>query len=291
MDLKIIPKLRKILTDLKPDVIHTHLNSLKYVMWSSRGLKSVKRIHTIHTLANKDGGRFDKFYNKLMFRTGKVVPVALSKEVQASIIELYKIPEESVPVIFNGTDLSKCIVKQDYVVTGDFKILHIGRFLNVKNHSMLIKAFKRFNDSYPNSSLSLIGDGETKSEAEALVAELGLTDKVNFLGLQASVYSFLNEADLFTLPSHYEGVPLTLTEAMGTGLPIVATAVGGIVDMLEDGENAMLIEVDENQLVDAFERMYNDADFREKCGKSALEASVMFSHKNTAASYLKVYQM
>ena len=123
MDLKIIPKLRKILTDLKPDVIHTHLNSLKYVMWSSRGLKSVKRIHTIHTLANKDGGRFDKFYNKLMFRTGKVVPVALSKEVQASIIELYKIPEESVPVIFNGTDLSLLTGNEMRAVRKDVQIV------------------------------------------------------------------------------------------------------------------------------------------------------------------------
>ncbi len=289
MDLSMTRKIKKILRDFAPDVVHTHLSILKYVRPAVRGMKGVKMVHTIHNIAHKDGGKFDKIYNKRLFRRGKVIPVALSEEVRSSIVKFYGVPEASVPVVFNGLDLSKCVKKESYSRGDVFSFLHIGRFFAQKNHEMMITVFKKFHDIYPDSELLLIGDGPGREKAAEQVSSLGLGDAVKFLGLQSNVYGFLNNADAFFLPSLYEGVPMTLIEAMGTALPIVATAVGGIPDMLENEKSALLTDVDEEQLLNALKKIYESEQLREKCGRAALETSLAFSHVRTAQLYFEIY--
>ena len=148
----------------------------------------------------------------------------------------------------------------------------------------------RFHKEYPNSCLQLIGDGALRSEIEKLVAENDLMDNVQFLGLQDNVYGYLQQADIFTLPSTVEGMPITLIEAMGTGLPIVATRVGGIPDMLTDGEDALLTDVDSEQIAKAWMKLAEDKELRERLGKNALRRSVQYSAETMAEKYLEVFQ-
>ncbi len=288
LDFSMISKIKKVLKDEKPDVVHTHRNALQYAMPASIKVGIKKMVHTVHNVAPKENIFFARKLNKRLFKYYGVVPVALSALIKETIEEEYKIERENIPVIFNGIDLSKCISKESYERNGNFKILHIGRFSEQKNHIGLLKAFDLFHQKYSDTELWLIGDGEKRAEIEEYVQKNSLTRNVKFLGLQNNVYQYLHDADIFTLPSNYEGVPMTLIEAMGTGLPIVATSVGGVPDMLDD-ESAQLVEVSVNQIVAAYEKYYADKLLRQQHGNKAKENSICFSSKTMAIKYERIY--
>ncbi len=289
-DISIIAKMKKIFRKENPDVIHTHLYAMKYAVLAAitEGVK--RRVHTVHNIAQKESGGTARKLNKIFYKCFHVTPVALSELIRDSIILEYELKSEDIPVIFNGIDLSKCISKDNYDFDGKFKILHIGRFSEQKNHIGLMKAFRMFHEKYKNAELLLIGDGEKRQEIERYVNEHKLESHVRFLGLQENVYGFLHEADVFILPSNYEGVPMTLIEAMGTGLPIVATAVGGIPDMLIDEDSALLVNNSPQEISDALSRLFMDENLRTKCGIRARERSNMFSSVQMTNSYIEVFK-
>lgn len=289
-DASVIIKLVHLFKKEKPDVVHTHIYASKYALPAAAIAGVKKKIHTVHSMAQKEQGSLGKKVNTFMYRHCGVVPVALSSEVKKSIGEVYGLQESIIPVVYNGIDLSKCIRKNDYEANGVFTIVHVGRFMKVKNHKTLIRAFARFAEKKESIRLQLLGEGELLDEMKDYAEKLKVADKVEFLGLQSNVYPYLNKADVFCLPSEYEGVPMTLIEAMGTGLPIVASNVGGIPDMLVNGENALLVEPDDVAVETAIEKFYNDIEFRIRLGNAAALRSEEFSAKVMASSYIKIYR-
>lgn len=287
-DPSIISKMRKIIKAYQPDVIHTHRYVLPYAFLASMGFK-VKRVHTVHNVAQKEQTKVGKNINRVLFRYFNVVPVALSKEIQRTIQEVYGLPDNRIPVVFNGIDLSRCIVKESYARKDTFTVLHIGRFMDVKNHELLLRSFARFKGQHSDARLQLLGDGELKENMMQLAGQLNITDAVEFAGLQSNVYPWLHNADVFILPSKFEGMPMTLIEAMGTGLPIIASNVGGIPDMLSSQKEALLIEPKEEKIIEALEMVYSDAKKREYWGRNALQRSSLFSSQAMARKYLQLY--
>ena len=287
-DPSIISKMRKIIKAYQPDVIHTHRYVLPYAFLASMGFKA-KRVHTVHSVAQKEQTKVGKNINRVLFRYFNVVPVALSKEIQRTIQEVYGLPDNRIPVVFNGIDLSRCIVKESYARKDTFTVLHIGRFMDVKNHELLLRSFARFKGQHSDARLQLQGDGELKENMMQLAGQLNITDAVEFAGLQSNVYPWLHNADVFILPSKFEGMPMTLIEAMGTGLPIIASNVGGIPDMLSSQKEALLIEPKEEKIIEALEMVYSDAKKREYWGRNALQRSSLFSSQAMARKYLQLY--
>lgn len=287
-DPSIISKMRKIIKAYQPDVIHTHRYVLPYAFLASMGFKA-KRVHTVHNIAQKEQTKVGKNINRVLFRYFNVVPVALSKEIQRTIQEVYGLPDNRIPVVFNGIDLSRCIVKESYARKDTFTVLHIGRFMDVKNHELLLRSFARFKGQHSDARLQLLGDGELKENMMQLAGQLNITDAVEFAGLQSNVYPWLHNADVFILPSKFEGMPMTLIEAMGTGLPIIASNVGGIPDMLSSQKEALLIEPKEEKIIEALEMVYSDAKKREYWGRNALQRSSLFSSQAMARKYLQLY--
>lgn len=287
-DPSIVKKLQIIIKAYQPDVIHTHRYVLPYAFIASIGM-SVKRVHTVHNIAQKEQTKIGKAINKVLFRYFKVVPVALSEEVQKTIQQVYEIPVYSIPVVFNGIDLSRCEAKESYIKKKLFKVLHIGRFMAVKNHTVLLRSFAKFAQQHTDVRLELLGDGELREEMVRLAEELNLMEKVEFAGLQSNVYPWLHDADVFILPSEFEGMPMTLIEAMGTALPIIASDVGGIPDMLANKKEALLIQPKEECIIEALELLYNSEDKREYLGQNALRKSVVFSAQTMARKYIDIY--
>lgn len=291
LDLSMVPKLRRIFREEKPDVVHTHLDVIKYATLAAKLAGVPKCVHTVHNLAEKEAeGRVQKIINGTYFRLGWSTPVALSPEVAQSIGEFYGRDEKTIPIIGNGIDLSGCQVKEDYSLGNPVNILHVGRFHPQKNHPGLLRSFRELLKTHENCILTLLGDGDTRKDMEALAQELGISEKVRFCGVQSNVYPYFHDADLFVLPSDYEGMPMTIIEAMATGLPIAATAVGGVPDMLTDGDSALLTACDERAFADAMARLIEDGALRERLGRQARADSIRFSAEEMARHYVEIYQ-
>ena len=287
LDLSMVPKLAKLMRQERPDVVHTHLDVIKYAVAAAKLAGVKKCVHTVHSLADREAeGRVQKIINGAYFRSGWSVPVALTPEVQTSIAEFYGLPLAQIPVIYNGIDLSRCVPKTTYESGETVKILHIGRFDIPKNHAGLLEAFRLLRQSHPECRLRLVGDGDLRADMEALAREKGIDDAVEFCGMQSNVYPYLHEADIFTLPSIYEGNPMTIIEAMGTGLPIVASRVGGIPDMISDGESGLLVEPEPQSICDGLARMAEDGALRRRLGENAKAQSQRFSAEQMAKDYL-----
>ena len=290
LDLSMIPKLVRLMKQEQPDVVNTHLNVIKYAALAAKLAGVKKCVHTVHSLADREAeGRLQKISNHFYFHHGWSVPVALTPEVQASVMDFYGLPKESVPIIFNGIDLSRCLPKTDYETGERVTILHVGRFDIPKNHPGLLEAFRLLLESHPECRLQLVGDGDLRADMEALAREKGIADFVEFCGMQSNVHPFLQNADIFTLPSVYEGNPMTIIEAMGTGLPIVASRVGGIPDMVCDGESGLLVAPEPQAICEGLRRMVEDASLRRRLGETARMQSEVFSAEHMAKAYLHCY--
>jgi glycosyltransferase involved in cell wall biosynthesis len=289
LDLSMIWKIRKVLKEIRPDVIHTHRYVLQYVFPASAflGVKTV--VHTIHNTATKENSKISRIVNGFFFKFFGVVPVALSELIQSTISKEYKIKDDKIPVIFNAISLDKCVVKQSYDIEDNMNILHIGRFCEQKNHKVLIKVFVHLHNLFPMARLHLVGEGPLKNEIIKLISDCKADDYIIVHGLINNPYSLLNKADIFVLPSLYEGLPMTLIEAMGTALPIVASKVGGIPDMIEDGVSGVLCEPNEDSITNALTSLLSNKEIRERLGKTAKDRASNFSSSKMALKYLRVY--
>lgn len=289
LDVSMVLKLTKLIREEKPDVVHTHLNVIQYAVTAARLAGGIPCVHTVHNVARVEAeGTAQAIFNRFYYRRGWSVPVALSPEVRQTVTEFYGLAD--VPVIFNGVNLHSCVPKTDYGLKDTVSLLHIGRFDEQKNHAGLLQAFAKLLKSHPNCRLTLLGDGQLRPAMEDCARELGIDDAVRFLGNQADVHPFLHDADIFLLPSRFEGMPMTIIEAMGTGLPIAAAKVGGVPDMLRDGESGLLTSWEPDDICSACERLIDSEALREKLGRNALADSSRFSAETMARRYCEEYE-
>ena len=119
---------------------------------------------------------------------------------------------------------------------------------------------------------------------------MGLEKQVTFGGLCDDVFPRLSRADVFLLPSKWEGIPMTVIEAMGTGLPVIASRVGGLPDMIEDGKEGLLIRPTPQALAEALSKLLASEDLRQALGTAAVEAAQRFSVQTMARKYEALYE-
>ncbi len=124
-------------------------------------------------------------------------------------------------------------------------ILYAGRLSPEKGVDVLLRAFARSCVAHEEVRLLLVGDGPNRGDYELLAGELGIADRVHFLGFRNDIQAFYRLADLFVLPSRSEGLPMALLEAMALGTPVVATRVGGVPDLVTDGVTGLLVAPDD----------------------------------------------
>lgn len=289
LDLSIIKKIRNILKKYKPEILHTHLYLLKYVALASFGLNIKGIVHTVHNIAQKENGTFDRSINNLFFKSKKVVPVALSELIRSTITQVYKINKNSIPVIFNGVPLPKTFPKRNYDSDERIKIIHVGRYTDAKNHMALLQAVNELHSHHPNIVLNLYGAGELKDKIDSFIAEHNASDYIFDNGLSDKIREKLIESDIFVLPSKYEGIPMTIIEAMGAGLPIIASRVGGIPDMIEDGIDGLLCDPDKESIKTSLLKIIKNPNLRKQLGTKAIHKAEKFSAKRMADAYEQLY--
>jgi colanic acid/amylovoran biosynthesis glycosyltransferase len=151
------------------------------------------------------------------------------------------------------------------------RVLCVGRLFPEKGQSVLLHAFARLAERGVDAELELVGYGPSEDRLKRLSQELGLSDHVAFAGAvgQDAVAEHYRAASVFCLPSFYEGIPVVLMEAMASRRPVVATAVGGVRELVRDGETGFLVSPGRSdELADALERLLEDAGLRQRMGEA-----------------------
>jgi len=297
-DYRVYSRLDGVLKEYKPDVIHTHLHVLRYALPSMLLMKRAAMVHTVHNLAEREIEPRGRLIQRYALTHG-VKPVAVAEEVAASIEGLYGI--RSCQVISNGipTDLyaNPQTPRKEWRAKEGFKdddilFVCVARFWPQKNHALLLKSFALGPASDPRAHLVLVGEGDLRAELEEQARKLNVAGKVHFLGLRSDVPDILGAMDAFVLSSDYEGNPLSVMEAMASGLPIVSTAAGGVPNLFEAGKEGFLTPPgDLHGLAKSMNTLLKYQGVRESMGAAtARRAKENFDVSNMVRAYEHVYE-
>lgn len=247
--------LKRKMRKLEIDIVHTHTSKAGVIgRLAAYSLNTPVIIHSTHGLiynvdANIPGvkGRIAiSIFKRLEIFVGKFTShlITLSENETGDAIKLKLINSSAVSAVSNGILLdSFSKIKRE---PNSWKSRHVrlgiaGRLNAEKGHDILIRAVRNLCEKFPGISLKIAGDGPLLKDLQSLVNECGLSENVIFCGFLEDMAAFLEEIDIFVLSSHYEGFGIVLVEAMAAGLPIVATDVGGVREVLNDGQNSIIV--------------------------------------------------
>lgn len=294
--LKVYKQLWQIIRQYRPDIVHSYnLATLEYQIVSAlAGIN--RRIHAEHGRDIHDLEGANKKYQLLRRLINPFIHdwIPVSQELANWLVQTVKIPSTKVKLIYNGIDLTRYKpVPRSHDI---FVIGTVGRAAVVKNQLCLIKAVESMITKTPalknTLQLWVVGDGELFSQLQDYVQSRQLQDTVKLLGARHDVADILEQLDLFVLPSLTEGIALTLLEAMASGLPVIATQVGGNPELIDDDVNGRLVPVrDEQALAECIVGYLNDP---LRCQRQGLAARAkvekQFSLQAMMEQYFAIYQ-
>jgi glycosyltransferase involved in cell wall biosynthesis len=172
-------------------------------------------------------------------------------------------------------------------------VLTVGRLSREKAQSDLLVAFKQLLDQYPDlpARLVVVGDGPERAKLETTVNGLGIKERVNFTGQVSDVMTYYALAGVFALPSHSEGSPIVVLEAMAANVPIVATAVGGVPEILVHNESALLVPPSNpTAMAEAIALIWKDKELAERLTRaSAALVASRFTPESYVESLIQIY--
>lgn len=291
-------RLHRVLRDHSPDVVHTHLHVLRYALPSMMFLRPAVCLHTVHNQAEREVEPRARCIQRYALTHG-VVPVAVSRDVACTLGQSYGIQEcriipNGIPTAdYAAPDISprEWRAKQGFQ-DEDVLFVCVARFAPQKNHALLLEAFSRGLAGDPRAHLVLIGDGDFREQLTERAKSLGLGHKIHFLGVRTDIANALNAMDVFVLSSDWEGNPLSVMEAMASGLPVISTAVGGVPDLLASGKEGLLVrEKDAEGLARAMTQLLDNAETRHAMGLAAKQrARQNFDVSRMIRDYEQLYE-
>ena len=290
--------MKNVFNTRKPDVVHNHLYGLYTILPSSLIYKTPVLVHTVHTLAEQEAPMIHRMIQKFAFQRLNVLPVSISRTVQQAFWELYGNIDS--PLIYNGVDVRKFVLrpsarlewrKKIKLPDKKFVFVNIASFTSPKNHHLLLEAFSIVLQNCPDSVLLLIGDGPLRQEMESYAAMLGIFETVVFAGLRSDIPDVLNASDCFVLSSDWEGLPISILEAMAAYKPVIATDVGGVSEVVSHSENGLLVQAgDVRKLSSALISLYQDVDRAKIMGQRGRETvEKRFDVREMASQYDEWY--
>jgi glycosyltransferase involved in cell wall biosynthesis len=297
-DYRMFYRLHRALRDCSPDIVHTHLHVLRYALPSLLLLKHASLLHTVHNLAEREIEAGVRWIQRCAFNHG-VVPVAVAEEVALSLKRLYGV--QQCRVISNGIPTDHYAGPQtsrqewrrrESFGENDVLFVCVARFAAQKNHALLLKAFAEGPASDPAAHLVLVGEGVLQKQLEEQTHKLGLARQVHFLGVRTDIPDVLGAMDVFALSSDYEGNPLSVMEAMAAGLSVVATAAGGVPNLLENGKEGFVVKPGSVQdLSNAMSLLLGNGELRQSLGRAAARrARENFDVSAMVQAYEEMYE-
>ena len=209
--------------------------------------------------------------------------IAVSSSIRTFLLHQERLPADKISVIYNSVDLErfaprgepgvKAAVRQKFGLPADALIVGgVGRLHYQKNFPLFLQVAAEVRAKLPEVMFVIAGEGPERAALEDLSRSLGLADRVRFLGFVKDMPELYQGLDLLLLTSHFEGTPLTVLEAMAMGVPVVASRVDGVLEVVEDGRDGILAAPgDQDQFVDGVCRVLSDRDLRQRLSIKAQE--------------------
>jgi glycosyltransferase involved in cell wall biosynthesis len=243
-------RLSRILSDEKVDLIYSfaHPNTIffSYVPMLTGSVRGW--VVSLHATGSPSGGRLIGRFQKLFLsRVSRFIAVAHVHK--RYLVEVEGLPEERIEVIHNGVDVVKfhpgspepSLKRELGIREGERVVTSVASLRPVKRIDTLLHAASHILERYADVRFLLVGDGIDRAHLEQLAQELGIAGSVTFAGIRSDVDAILRASDIFVLSSATEAFPNAVLEAMASGLPVVSTDVGGVRELVADGESGMIV--------------------------------------------------
>ena len=279
-DFKAAKALARLCKEWSIDIIHCHYLREHYIaLLAKRYNKHIKVVYTNHFVMENDG--LTRFSNRILDKKQDQI-IAVCNKGKAQLVE-NGWGGERIQVIFNAVDphawagdrRESTIRAELGIPEEQFVMLCASRFADDKGHKYLVNSIKRLTEltAIP-FTLILAGDGPLLEETRAQVAELGLGDKIKFIGFRKDIKNLYKGSDLYVNSSRHEALSFLIIEAMAAGLPVVATDMYGNSDIVNDDTGCgMLVEYDNpDSMAVALKLMMEDPAFLAECRQNALKA-------------------
>jgi len=301
-DWSLIPKLVKLMKDRSPDIVHTrNWGTVDGIIAAKiSGVSTV--IHGEHgwNVDDPTGRNTKRRIARKLLSCMVNRFVAVSEDINKWMINSIGIERSRINKVVNGVDTNKfCPQNKENArralgaSKSDFIIGTVGRLDPIKNQHLLLHAFARLNNARKNLRIVLIGDGPERHRLESIKDTLPCRDRIEFFGERDDVHKILPILDVFVLPSANEGISNTILEAMATGLPVIATNVGGNPELVQHGQTGLLIPPGDQDAIVGALNLYIDQNprMRKEHGENARERAVRdFSLDRMVKQYEALYE-
>lgn len=277
----VLRNIRQVIIREHIDLVHTHVLRADLLggiaARSNRGVRLISTKHNIGYVRTQAGW----LHRTLLYWPVLLLPhhvVIVTDAARQKLLRLPFLPESRVVTIPNGIDIDRYststarpAIRREFAIAPDIPlVIYTGRLVSGKGLEELLRAMKRLHTSQTPVHLLIAGDGELRPQLEEAVIQYGLSQLVTFAGFRRDVPDLLAAADIFALPSHSEGLPLSLLEAMAAGKAVIVTPVGGMSGTIVDDETGLFVPVaDVIALAAALERLAADAGLRARLGAAA----------------------
>lgn len=305
-DLSVLTDIKKYITENGVDILHVHGARANFIAFFLKKHLSIPIVTTMHSDYRLD---FDSFYKKLIFTTLNKISlrkidyfIAVSDNFKNMLIERGFRPN-NIHTVYNGMDFSKVPQKvtsredfaQKYNLPTDDDLIYVGiaaRFDLVKGVDVFIKGAAKAYESNKNLRFLIAGSGVEEDNLRSLVESLGMKDVIKFLGFVTDIYGFLNFIDINTLTSHNESFPYSMLEGCAMRRPMVASCVGGIPDLVTDGDTGYLFEKgNSEQFAQKLIQIAENDDLRKQMGENIyVKATTRFSSDAMADDHVEIYK-
>ncbi|MDO9542467.1 MAG: glycosyltransferase family 4 protein [Kiritimatiellia bacterium] len=303
-DLKALLKLINNYRKERPHIVHTHTSKAGILgRWAARLTGVPVIIHTPHGHVFR--GYFNHWETALYVFLERLTAaitdkiITLTEQENKDYLGRHIAPASRFTTIHSGVALEKFFnsrvnpanMKKELGIPEDvFVVGTVGRFAPIKGHKYLIAAAQKALLAIPGMIFVFLGDGELLDELKAQAAGAGIQDNVMFLGWRPDVAGVMSTFDVFILPSLNEGMGKVLVEAMAMGKPIIASAVGGIADLVIHEENGMLVPgADAEAIAGSIERLYRDPARRKIMGEKGKVMAAGYSAESMTRKIDRLY--
>jgi len=270
------------------DLVHAWLYIANALAWSATRL--TKRRPLVTSARNcKVQGRVSQVANCLAFRGSRAI-VANSHDVADYIVRHYRAPRDRIRVVYNGIDIERFRPRpQAGEAAGP--IVTVGRLVGQKNHALFLRAAAVLAQQGAAVRFAIVGDGPLRASLEAAARSLGIAGRVEFLGERSDIENVLRGASQFWLTSRWEGMPNVVLEAMASGVPVLATDVGGVRELIRDGVDGFVLPPDDAAAFARHARALLDDPARLSAFKAAARARAeAFATPQMVAALARLYE-